>query len=70
MERGFPPRHGAGDKDDRHGAEHGVDPQFGGMMAFVYPGVAENYYIMLLSAAIITHGSGLFGADDWLAKRA
>ncbi len=37
---------------------------------FVYPGVAENYYIMLLSAAIITHGSGLFGADDWLAKRA
>lgn len=35
----------------------------------VYPGAAENYYILLLSASIIAHGSGLFGADYWLAKK-
>ena len=37
---------------------------------FVYPGVAENYYILLLSFALIANGSGLFGADYWLAKKA
>ncbi len=36
---------------------------------FVYPGVNENYFILLLSFAIIANGSGLFGADYWLAKR-
>ena len=36
---------------------------------FVYPGTTENYYILLLSGAIIANGSGLFGADYWLAKR-
>lgn len=37
---------------------------------FVYPGVAENYYIFLLSFGLIAHGSGLFGADYWLSKKA
>jgi putative oxidoreductase len=36
---------------------------------FVYPGVPENYYILLLSGAIIANGSGLFAADYWLAKK-
>lgn len=36
---------------------------------FVYPGTAENYFIMLLSGAIIANGSGLFGADYWLARK-
>lgn len=36
---------------------------------FVYPGTAENYFIMLLSGAIIANGSGFFGADYWLAKK-
>jgi putative oxidoreductase len=37
---------------------------------FVYPGAPENYYILLLTGAIIANGSGLFGADYWLAKKA
>lgn len=37
---------------------------------FVYPGTTENYYIMLLTGVIIANGSGLFGADWWLARRA
>ncbi len=37
---------------------------------FVYPGTTENYYIMLLTGAIITNGSGMFGVDGWLARRA
>ena len=36
---------------------------------FVYPGVAENYYIFLLSFALIAHGSGLFGVDHWPAQK-
>lgn len=36
---------------------------------FVYPGATENYYIMLLAGAIIANGSGMFGADYWLARR-
>ena len=35
---------------------------------FVYPGTTENYYIFLLTFALISHGSGLFGADYWAAK--
>lgn len=37
---------------------------------FVYPGVAENYYIFLLSFVLIAQGGGLFSADHWLAKKA
>lgn len=37
---------------------------------FVYPGTTENYYIMLLTGAIVANGSGMFGVDDWLARRA
>ena len=37
---------------------------------FVYPGTTENYYIFLLTFVLISHGSGLFGADYWAAKRA
>ena len=37
---------------------------------FVYPGTTENYYIMLLTTALIANGSGMFGADYWLAKKA
>ena len=36
---------------------------------FVYPGTAENYFMMLLAGAIIANGSGLFGADYWLARK-
>ena len=36
---------------------------------FVYPGTAENYFIMLLAGAIIANGSGMFGADYWIAKK-
>ena len=35
---------------------------------FVYPGTTENYYIFLLTFVLISHGSGLFGADYWAAK--
>ena len=35
---------------------------------FVYPGVAENYYIFLLSFALIAHGSGMFGVDFGVKK--
>ncbi len=35
---------------------------------FVYPGTTENYYIMLLTGALIANGSGMFGADHWLVK--
>lgn len=37
---------------------------------FVYPGTTENYYIFLLTFVLISHGSGLFGADYWAAKSA
>lgn len=37
---------------------------------FVYPGTTENDYIMLLTGALIANGSGVFGADHWLARRA
>ena len=37
---------------------------------FVYPGTAENDFIMLLAGAIVANGSGLFGADYWLARKA
>lgn len=36
---------------------------------FVYPGTTENYYIFLLTFVLVSHGSGLFGADYWAAKR-
>ena len=35
---------------------------------FVYPGTTENYYIFLLTFVLISHGSGMFGADYWAAK--
>jgi putative oxidoreductase len=37
---------------------------------FVYPGTTENYYIFLLTFVLISHGSGLFGADYWAARKA
>ena len=36
---------------------------------FVYPGTTEHYYWLLLNGILLTHGSGKFGLDYWLAKR-
>lgn len=36
---------------------------------FVYPGLNENWFVLLLSFAIIAHGSGKFGADYWMATK-
>ncbi len=35
---------------------------------FVYPGINENYYLFLLTLTLISHGSGVFGADYWAAR--
>lgn len=37
---------------------------------FVYPDAPENAYILLLAATLIALGSGRFGADYWIAKKA
>ena len=37
---------------------------------FVYPDAPENAYILLLSATLIALGSGRFGADYWIARKA
>lgn len=37
---------------------------------FVYPDAPENAYILLLSAVLIVTGSGRFGADYWIARKA
>jgi putative oxidoreductase len=37
---------------------------------FVYPDAPENVYILLLSAVLIGAGSGRFGADYWIARKA
>lgn len=37
---------------------------------FVYPDAPENVYILLLSAVLIATGSGRFGADYWIARKA
>ncbi|EGF92725.1 doxX family protein [Asticcacaulis biprosthecium C19] len=36
---------------------------------FVYPGYAENYFLLLLSFAIVAHGGGLFSIDHWLGRK-
>jgi len=37
---------------------------------FVYPDAPENAYILLLAATLVALGSGRFGADYWIAKKA
>lgn len=37
---------------------------------FVYPDAPENVYILLLSSVLIAAGSGRFGADYWIARKA
>ncbi|MBP2157683.1 MULTISPECIES: DoxX family protein [Asticcacaulis] len=37
---------------------------------FVYPDAPENVYILLLSAVLVATGSGRFGADYWIARKA
>ncbi len=37
---------------------------------FVYPDAPENAYILLLAATLIALGSGKFGADYWIARKA
>lgn len=37
---------------------------------FVYPDAPENVYILLLAAVLIATGSGRFGADYWITRKA
>ena len=37
---------------------------------FVYPDAPENVYILLLSSVLVAMGSGRFGADHWLVRKA
>lgn len=36
---------------------------------FVYPGTTEHYYWLLLTAILMTHGSGKLGGDFWLLRK-
>ncbi|ESQ93251.1 hypothetical protein ABAC460_00700 [Asticcacaulis sp. AC460] len=36
---------------------------------FVYPDYAENYFLLLLSFAIVANGGGLFSVDHWLGRK-